>query len=57
MSKSIKLRKGLDIRLLGDAEKVKSELALPKTVSVKPTDFHGVTPKMVVKEGEKVKAI
>ncbi len=56
MSKSIKLRKGLDIRLVGVAEKVKSEAAFPKTVSIKPTDFHQMIPKMVVKEGEAVKA-
>ena len=56
MSKTVKLRKGLDIKLFGEAEKVKSELALPKTVSVKPVDFHGMVPKMVVKEGETVKA-
>lgn len=55
MSKSIKLRKGLDIRLIGAATTVKSTLALPKMVSVKPSDFHNMTPKMVVKEGEAVK--
>lgn len=56
MSKTVKLRKGLDIRLLGAANKVKTEVALPKTVSIKPTDFHGMVPKMLVKEGETVKA-
>lgn len=56
MSKTVKLRKGLDIRLIGTANKVKTELVMPKTVSVKPSDFHGMTPKMVVKEGEIVKA-
>ncbi len=56
MSKTVKLRKGLDIRLLGEANKVKSELVLPKTVSIKPPDFHGMIPKMVVKEGDQVKA-
>lgn len=56
MSKTIKLRKGLDIRLVGVADKIKSDFIMPKTVSVKPTDFHGMTPKMVVKEGETVKA-
>lgn len=55
MSKTVKLRKGLDIRLVGAANKVKSEAALPKTVSVKPTDFHGLTPKMLVKEGADLK--
>ncbi len=56
MSKTVKLRKGLDIRLIGVANKIKSELVMPKTVSVKPSDFHGLTPKMVVKEGDQVKA-
>ncbi len=56
MSKTVKLRKGLDIRLVGVANKVKTELKVPKTISIKPTDFHGMTPKMVVKEGEQVKA-
>ena len=56
MSKTVKLRKGLDISLIGTANKIKSELVMPKTVSVKPSDFHGMTPKMVVKEGETVKA-
>lgn len=56
MSKSIKLRKGLDIRLIGEAKAVKSTLPFPKSVSIKPSDFHGMTPKMVVKEGGKVNA-
>ena len=56
MSRTVKLRKGLDIKLIGGAKKERSELALTKTVSVKPSDFHGLTPKMVVKEGESVKA-
>lgn len=54
MSKTVKLRKGLDIRLIGEANKIKTELAIPQTVSIKPTDFHGLTPKMVVKEGASV---
>lgn len=56
MSKSIKLRKGLDIRLVGEAKTSKSSLPHPKSISIKPTDFHGMTPKMVVKEGGKVNA-
>ena len=55
MSKIIKLRKGLDIRLVGVANKVKTEVTKPKTVSLKPLDFHGMTPRMLVKEGESVK--
>lgn len=56
MSKTIKLRKGLDIRLVGEAEKVLIELPLPATVSLKPSDFHRLTPKMVVKAGDHVNA-
>lgn len=56
MSRTIKLRKGLDIRLVGEANKVKTEFKMPKTVSVKPTDFHNLIPKMVVKAGDRVKA-
>jgi len=56
MSKTVKLRKGLDIRLLGEADKVKADLKLPSSISLKPADFHGLTPKMVVKSGDKVQA-
>ena len=56
MSKSIKLRKGLDIRLLGEAKTIKSELPMSKIVSIKPSDFHRVIPKLVVKEGDSIKA-
>ncbi|SFT73342.1 Na+-transporting NADH:ubiquinone oxidoreductase subunit A [Lishizhenia tianjinensis] len=56
MSKTVKLRKGLDIRLVGEADKVTADLAMPKTVSIKPTDFHGLVPKMAVKPGDKVQA-
>ncbi len=55
MSKSVKIRKGLDIRLVGVANKIKSEAPAPKTVSIRPADFHGVIPKMLHKEGADVK--
>ena len=56
MSRTIKLRKGLDISLLGEANKVRAEFKMPNTVAIKPTDFHMLTPKMEVKVGDKVKA-
>jgi Na+-transporting NADH:ubiquinone oxidoreductase subunit A len=56
MSKTIKIRKGLDIALKGEADKVMSNVDAPSTFAIKPPDFHGLTPKMAVKEGEKVKA-
>ncbi|WP_066758980.1 Na(+)-translocating NADH-quinone reductase subunit A [Crocinitomix algicola] len=54
MSRTIKLRKGLDIKLHGEAEKVKST-AEAKAFAIKPPDFHGLVPKMTVKVGDKVK--
>lgn len=56
MSKTVKLKKGLDIRLVGEAEKVTVNTELADFYAVKPADFHGMTPKMVVKAGDKVKA-
>lgn len=56
MSMTVKLKKGLDIRLVGDAEKVTVNAQISDFYAVKPADFHGMTPKMVVKAGDKVKA-
>jgi Na+-transporting NADH:ubiquinone oxidoreductase subunit A len=56
MSKTVKLKKGLDIKLVGESEKVVVEYTHPKSVSIMPSDFHGMTPKMLVKAGESVKA-
>jgi len=51
----IKINKGLDIKLLGSAEKTVAEVEI-RNYAVKPTDFIGVFPKMLVKEGDSVKA-
>ncbi|MBP3425708.1 MAG: Na(+)-translocating NADH-quinone reductase subunit A [Rikenellaceae bacterium] len=56
MSKIIKLKKGLDLRLVGEAEKTLDTLAMSEYYAVYPTDFEGVTPKLLVKVGDKVKA-
>ncbi|WP_224483606.1 Na(+)-translocating NADH-quinone reductase subunit A [Robertkochia aurantiaca] len=56
MSNDIKIRRGLDIKLKGVAEKKISEAPRSKNYAIKPTDFHYVTPKMVLKEGAQVKA-
>jgi len=56
MSKEIRLKKGLNINLIGEADKVYASVKPTKRYVVKPTDFHGLTPKLVVKVGEKVKA-
>ncbi len=56
MPTTISIRKGLDIRLLGEAAKEIKEIAVSKTVCLAPPDFHALVPKMVVKEGDLVKA-
>ena len=56
MSKDIRIKKGLDLKLKGEADKKVSTVTRSKVYAIKPSDFHGVTPKMVVKEGATVKA-
>ena len=55
MLKIIKLKKGLNIRLQGEPDKVIGEIDKPEDYALKPTDFIGITPKLVVQEGDKVK--
>ena len=56
MSEVIRLRKGLNIKLKGNAGKIIDTLSQPATVAVKPTDFPGLTPKLDVKPGNMVRA-
>ncbi|NER18633.1 Na(+)-translocating NADH-quinone reductase subunit A [Spongiivirga citrea] len=55
MSKDIRIKRGLNIKLKGQAEKVLSDAPKSQIFAIKPTDFHTVMPKMVVKEGQSVK--
>jgi len=55
MSDVIKLKKGLNIRLKGVAEKVLEQAQLPETYAIKPTDFPGLSPKICVKAGQDIK--
>ncbi len=56
MSKVIKIKKGLNISMLGTAEKIIKKANQAEYYAVKPTDFKGIRPKLVVKVGDKVKA-
>ena len=56
MANVIKLRKGLDINLKGRAIKKKVECQASKTVALRPSDFTGIVPKVVVREGDHVLA-
>ncbi|MEC8723973.1 MAG: Na(+)-translocating NADH-quinone reductase subunit A [Bacteroidota bacterium] len=56
MSKDIRIKKGLDINLLGAAALSKSAAIISNYNTIRPEDFHGVVPKLIVKEGYKLKA-
>ena len=56
MSNDIKIKKGLDIKLKGAAEKVTENAIISNFYTVRPEDFHSVIPKLSVKVGEKVQA-
>ena len=56
MANVIKLHKGLDINLEGRATEQKIQLKSNGKYALVPDDFEGVTPKVVVKEGDKVQA-
>jgi Na+-transporting NADH:ubiquinone oxidoreductase subunit A len=51
MSKDIKIKKGLDIKLVGEADKTVKDAPKSRTYTIKPSDFHLITPKMMIKEG------
>lgn len=56
MSKDIRIKKGLNINLVGAAEQTTSKAVLSNVYALNLNDFHGITPKMLVKQGVEVKA-
>jgi len=56
MSNDIRIKKGLDIKLKGEAEKTKDTAIVSNFCVLRPEDFHGVIPKLISKVGAKVKA-
>src|SRR5215203_1227223 len=56
MSNYIKIKKGLSLKLKGEAEKVISTLPLPETFALKPPNFIDILPKLLVKQGDEVQA-
>ncbi|MDH5366775.1 MAG: Na(+)-translocating NADH-quinone reductase subunit A [Cyclobacteriaceae bacterium] len=57
MSKTIKLRKGFDINLIGKADNKIAEVSQPETFALKPEDYKGLQrPKLLINEGDTVKA-
>ena len=56
MANVIRLRKGLDIHLKGEPAKTQMSVKASAEYALVPEDFIGVMPKVVVREGDKVKA-
>ena len=56
MSKDIRIKKGLNINLVGAAEQTTSPAVSSNVYAINLDDFHGITPKMILKEGAEVKA-
>ncbi|MBQ6086699.1 MAG: Na(+)-translocating NADH-quinone reductase subunit A [Bacteroidales bacterium] len=56
MSNSIVLKKGLDIPIKGAAALKTTKKILPDVVAIKPDDFKGFLPRVLVKEGDRVLA-
>jgi len=56
MSKDIRIKKGLNISLIGEAEQTTTQHATGGFYAIKPSDFHGITVKLIAKEGAEVKA-
>ncbi|WP_339754491.1 Na(+)-translocating NADH-quinone reductase subunit A [uncultured Winogradskyella sp.] len=56
MSKDIRIKKGLDIKLVGEAEQTIENAIISNFYSIRPEDFHSIIPKLIAKEGARVKA-
>lgn len=56
MSQDIRIKKGLDIKLKGESEKITENALSSNVFTLKPEDFHSIIPKLSVKVGEKLKA-
>ena len=56
MSKDIRIKRGLNIKLKGAADKILATFDPPGIYAIKPDDFKGINPKLVVKEGDEVLA-
>lgn len=56
MAKYIKIKRGLNINLSGEAVKQVIDLPNAQVFALKPTDFNSLTPKLLVKTGDEVQA-
>ncbi|MGB3606858.1 MAG: Na(+)-translocating NADH-quinone reductase subunit A [Psychroserpens sp.] len=56
MSKDIKIKRGLDIKLVGEAEKTVEQAIISNFCTIRPEDFHSIIPKLIAKEGATLQA-
>lgn len=56
MSQNIRITKGLNINLVGEAQKTTTKAAPSNVYAIQLDDFHGLVPKMLQKEGAELKA-
>ena len=54
MARYIKIKKGLNIKMVGEANKKVLNLPISETFALKPSNFMDVSPKLLVKEGEEI---
>ncbi len=52
MSNTIVLKKGLDLPIKGQADLRVTKSIVPGIIAIKPSDFKGLTPRLLVKEGD-----
>ena len=53
--KKIQIRRGAQLNIKGGAEKIFGRTPSSSTFALKPDDFFGTIPKLLKKEGEKIK--
>lgn len=56
MANLIKTKRGLDIQISGKAEELMGKTLISETIAIIPDQYQGITPKVLVKEGDEVKA-
>src|SRR3970040_2632454 len=56
MSEYIKIKRGLNLKLMGEAAKSVLDMPLADIYAIKPMDFIGLIPKLLVKQGDNIQA-
>ena len=54
MSADIRIRKGATIHLKGESEKILSDASPSKTFALKPDNFFGIVPRLMIREGDSI---